>query len=112
MQNKSLEGTGHTFERIRNIVRKVPKGKVATYGDIAKMSGVKDARIVGWILSKNHNPDVPCHRILKKGGFLVENYAFGDIDTEKQKLLEEGIIFKDQYQVDLVSSHWEPQVVY
>jgi len=56
------------FGKIKNIVAKIPKGKVAYYGQIAGLVGLTDARIVGWALRGNHDPMVPCHRVLKKDG--------------------------------------------
>ncbi len=95
------------FDRIKKIVSRIAKGKVATYGQIASMAGISDARVVGWALSGNHDPKVPCHRVLKKGGFIVQNYAFGDWEEERKKLLAEGIIFKKEKQVDIERHLWD-----
>jgi len=95
------------FDKIRNIVKQIPKGKVATYGQIAKLVGTKDARKVGWALCKNEDPEIPCHRVLKKGGHLAENYAFGNWQIGKQKLLEEGIEFIAERQVDMDKCQWD-----
>jgi methylated-DNA-protein-cysteine methyltransferase-like protein len=95
------------FDEIRSIVKQIPKGKVATYGQIAELVGTKDARKVGWALCKNEDPKIPCHRVLKKGGFLVENYAFGDWHDEKAKLINEGIEFIHEKQVDMEKYQWK-----
>jgi len=95
------------FTRIHAIVAQIPAGNVATYGQIAELACTKDARKVGWALCNNHNPDIPCHRVLKKGGFLVENYAFGDWHDEKAKLTNEGITFIDEKQVDMDKHQWD-----
>lgn len=97
------------FEIIREIVSKIPEGKVSTYGQIAELAGIKDARKVGWALCKNDNPLIPCHRVLKKGGFLAENYAFGDWQIEREKLLAEGITFIKEKQVDIEKHLWKPR---
>jgi methylated-DNA-protein-cysteine methyltransferase related protein len=106
MQNKTKPVKLNLFTRIHEIVAQIPKGKVATYGQIAELAGTKDARKVGWALCKNEDPKIPCHRVLKKGGFLVENYAFGDWQDEKAKLMNEGINFIAEKQVDIEKHKW------
>ncbi|HLP44091.1 MAG TPA: MGMT family protein [Candidatus Nanoarchaeia archaeon] len=94
-------------EKIYNIAAKIPKGKVATYGQLATIAGNPQAsRVVG--LSMKTNPDmntVPCHRVVASDGKLT-GYAFGKgIVTKKEKLLEEGVVFKGD-RVDLAISKW------
>ncbi len=96
-----------TFEKIREIISKIPKGKVTTYGDIAKALKLKDARLVGWALWGNQNPDVPCHRIVKKGGFLAKNYSLGGWQEQKRRLKNEGIDFIKKDQVDLQKHYYQ-----
>ncbi|KKQ36091.1 MAG: Methylated-DNA/protein-cysteine methyltransferase [candidate division WS6 bacterium GW2011_GWA2_37_6] len=100
--------SNNLFAAVRDIVRQIPAGKVATYGQIAKIAGIKDARKVGWALCKNLNPEIPCHRVLKKGGILVDNYAFGDWHDEKAKLISEGVTFIKEKKVDIKKHLWEP----
>ncbi|MBX4198340.1 MGMT family protein [Candidatus Parcubacteria bacterium] len=93
-------------QRVYTIAQQIPKGKVATYGQLAKMAGSpRAARAVG--MSMKCNPDasiIPCHRVVASNGRLV-GYAFGGIQTKKQKLLNEGVAFiKDT--VDLNVSQW------
>ena len=58
-------------ERVKNIVRKIPKGKTMTYKQIAQMAGSKNAsRAVGSIMSKNYDPDIPCHRVIRNDGAI------------------------------------------
>lgn len=75
------------FEKIYKVVRKIPKGKVATYGGIAllvteKLKNLKTEkqitpRLVGMALHKNPDPkNIPCHRVVNRNGKLAENYAF------------------------------------
>ncbi len=64
------------FDQVYGVVRKIPKGKVATYGQIAEILGTKDARKVGWALHANRSADVPCHRVVNKDGRLAPNFAF------------------------------------
>lgn len=90
-----------TFEKIYQIVGKIPKGKVVTYGMVAKMAGTSP-RIVGFALHQNPDPKtIPCHRVVGKDGCLAKNYAFGGLREHKRRLLAEGVKFKSQTNVDL-----------
>lgn len=89
------------FDQVYGTVRKIPLGQVTTYGEIAKHLGLKDARVIGWALHANKNPQIPCHRVVNKEGRLARNYAFGGWKKQKEKLLEEGISFKSESNVDL-----------
>jgi len=89
------------FEKVYKIVSNVPQGKVTTYGEIAKVLGTRDARSVGWALHANSDPTIPCHRVVNKEGRVASGYAFGGAGVQRKKLLKEGVIFKNQMQVDL-----------
>ncbi len=89
------------FERAYKVVRKIPEGKVSTYGDIAQTLGTKDARKVGWALHANRDIKTPCHRVVNKDGRLAPGYAFGGPDEQKNKLLAEGVGFINELNVDL-----------
>lgn len=96
------------FNKIKAKVAQIPKGKVATYGQIASLAGVKDARVVGWAMHGNtDNEKVPCHRVVNAEGFVAENYAFDGWKEQKIKLTEEGVTFKSEKQVDLQKHLWE-----
>ncbi len=82
----------NNIEKVYTVVRKIPKGKVATYGQIAKLSGIKSPRLVGSMLHKNIDPvTIPCHRVVNSKGKLALRYAFGGITGQKEKLRSEGI---------------------
>ena len=56
-------------EKVYEVVKKIPKGKVLTYKEVAKMAGnIKASRAVGNILHKNHSPKIPCHRVIRSDG--------------------------------------------
>lgn len=78
-------------ERVHEEVRKIPKGRTATYTEIAARAGSPGAaRAVGSVLRKNFNPDIPCHRVIRSDGSLGR-YNRGD--TEKERILrEEGAL--------------------
>jgi methylated-DNA-protein-cysteine methyltransferase-like protein len=89
------------FNRVYEIVRKIPKGKVMTYGEIANILGTKDARRVGHALHANSDPKTPCHRVVNKDGRLAPGYAFGGPNEQRAKLLAEGVDFKDNLHVKM-----------
>lgn len=93
-------------EQVYKVVKRIPKGYVLTYGDIAKLAGVKNPRTVGQILHKN--PDqttIPCHRVVNASGQLSRNFAFGGIKLQANKLIKEGVEVKN-YRVDLKKFLW------
>lgn len=89
------------FEKVYSAVKKIPEGKVATYGQIAKEMGTKDARKVGWALHANKDPKTPCHRVVDKKGRLAPNFAFNGAKEQRLRLEKEGVEFKDEMHVDL-----------
>jgi len=89
-------------------VGKIPKGKVCTYGRIAKMAGINSARPVGNWLHTHGQPItvVPCHRVVNSKGELSKNFgAKGKIKTQKKRLEEEGVEVKN-FRVDLEKFLW------
>lgn len=100
------------YQKVYCVVSMIPKGKVATYGQIAKLIGTRDARKVGWALSGNKSSQVPCHRVVNKEGELAENFGkslpVGEgWGKQKRKLLLEGVAFVDEKRVDLKKHQWE-----
>lgn len=79
---------------VYNLIQKIPKGKVVTYGTIAKTLKLKSARMVGQILHQNIDREsIPCHRVVFKDGNLASGYAFGGTQAQKNILLAEGVLF-------------------
>jgi len=97
-----------TFQRIREMVVQIPRGKVATYGEIAGLVGIRDARVVGWALRGNQDPRVPCHRVIKADGSLAPNFSLGTWREQKRRLKTDGIAFVSQMKVDLKRHLWKP----
>ncbi len=86
----------NTFDKIYKAVEKIPKGKVSTYGQIAKYVGISNPRVVGFALHVNKDPDnIPCHRVVNKKGELASGYAFGGLDVQRQLLEQEGVKFEN-----------------
>lgn len=91
---------------VYNLVRKIPKGKVTTYGYIGSVLNI-NPRQVGRILHNNPDPGtIPCHRIVNYKGELAGNFAFGGINGQRKKLEEEGVKFS-QNKIDLNKYLWE-----
>jgi methylated-DNA-protein-cysteine methyltransferase related protein len=94
----------NTFQAVYKAVEKIPRGKVTTYGEIAKYIGIRNPRVVGYALHVNKNTDlVPCHRVVTKQGELAKGYAFGGPDIQRKLLESEGVMFEEN-QVDLSHS--------
>ena len=95
-------------KRIYEVVKKIPKGKVATYGQVAELAGDKRmARAVGNALHKNPDPDnIPCFRVVNAKGELAGEFAFGGAG-EQAKLLEADGIEVTDGRVDLEKYQWK-----
>ena len=77
-------------DRVREVVRKIPKGKVLTYKEVARRSGnVNASRAVGNIMRKNFDPKIPCHRVIKSDGSMG-GYNRGGINKKREILQKEG----------------------
>ncbi len=93
------------FEKVYNIVSNIPKGKVATYGLIAKKININNPKVVGFALHRNMNPNkIPCHRVVYSTGKLSSGYAFGGVKKQKEKLKQEGVFFIGKGLVNLKRS--------
>lgn len=92
------------FERVYAAVKKIPKGRVSTYGRIAEMIGTRDARRVGHALHANTDPSCPCHRVVFSDGCLASGYAFGGAEIQRKKLEGEGITFTKDGTVDIMKN--------
>ena len=96
------------YDLVYENVKRIPKGKVATYGQIAMMCGSPRAsRVVGSALHKNPTPViVPCHRVVNRFGGLAPDFAFGGKDKQKELLESEGVSVDHEYKVDLEKYLW------
>src|SRR5690242_17230913 len=94
-------------EKVYEILRHVPKGKVATYGQLAELAGSPGAaRAVGMCMKINPDaPRTPCHRVVASNGKLTGYSAGEGVKTKKQMLLDEGVKFTGD-KVNLIMSQW------
>lgn len=94
------------FERVYDAVRRIPRGRVATYGQIARMIGSpRAARAVGYALSAAP-ADVPCHRVVSRQGGLSEAFSPCGRETHRLLLEMEGVAFRPDGTVDLETCLW------
>jgi len=98
----------NTFERIYAQVRRIPEGRVATYGQIALMAGnPRWSQVVGYALHVNPDPQsIPCHRVVNRFGELSPAFAFGGKNRQAELLSREGVGFLDDGRVDLKKHLW------
>ena len=93
--------------QVWKITKKIPKGKVVTYGQIASLISTKFVpRLVGFVLHQNKDPNVPCHRVVNRAGKIAQNYVYGGLSEQKKKLESENVKFRDKMHVDLKKYQW------
>ncbi len=99
----------NTFNKIYDVVRKIPRGKVCTYGCVAAMAGnPRWSRVVGYALHVNPEPGkIPCHRVVTKNGEVSKAFAFRGENMQRILLAEEGIEFLDDGRVDMKRFAWQ-----
>ena len=91
------------FEKIYEVVKTIPGGRVATYGQVALLAGnPRWARVVGYALHNNPSPDtIPCHRVVNREGKVAEAFVFGGGEAQRSLLEKEGIKFEADGRIDL-----------
>ncbi|HWR07289.1 MGMT family protein [Sporomusa sp.] len=95
-------------DKVYEFVRQIPEGKVASYGQIAYMTGSwRASRAVGYALHRNpYQGKVPCHRVVFKDGRLAAGFIFGGQDVQRQLLEAEGVVFTADGRVDMDKCCW------
>ena len=98
------------FLNVIEVVKLIPKGRVTTYGRIAKYLGsVKSSRSVGWALNNIKLDDtIPAHRVVNRNGLLTGRSNFPKPDFMKNKLMAEGVSIDDNCVVNLNKYIWDP----
>ena len=93
----------NTFEKIYEVVRGIPRGRVATYGQVARLAGNPHwARVVGYALHSNPDPDtIPCHRVVNRDGRVAAAFVFGGGPVQRSLLESEGVCFEPDGSIDL-----------
>lgn len=100
--------TASFFERVYEVVRQIPPGRVATYGQIARLLGEPHAaRTVGWAMRASTDPTVPWHRVVNAQGRISAEGTRREGPLQHALLEEEGVDFDDRGRVDLGLYRWE-----
>ena len=98
------------FDKVYEVVAKIPYGKVTTYGAIAEVCGIRSAaRTVGWALNGAAASGLPCHRVVNRFGALTGKVHFGDPNLMEELLRAEGVNFLDDGCVDMEKHLWKPK---
>lgn len=98
---------GQVFTAFYEIVRQIPSGKVATYGQVARLAGMpRCSRTVGYAMSGCRDPAVPCHRVVDRFGGTKACFDIHGPGTQRALLEAEGVAFRPDGTVDLAQSQW------
>ena len=104
---------GDFSNRVFEVVRRIPRGKVASYGQVGRLIGApRSARYVGYALHANPDPgaevnNIPCHRVVFKDGGLCTGFAFGGPEIQREMLEAVGVAFADDTHVDMDACQWD-----
>jgi methylated-DNA-protein-cysteine methyltransferase-like protein len=100
-----------SYEAIYAVVRQIPEGKVATYGQVAELASLPgQARLVGYALYRVQAPDVPWHRVINAKGEISQSpFRYGSDDAQRSLLEQEGIQFSASGKVSLRDYRWQPE---
>ena len=98
------------FDKVYAIARKIPYGRVTSYGAIAKYLGsARSARMVGWAMNASHfDESVPAHRVVNRTGVLTGKHHFDGTNLMQQLLESEGIVIRDAKIIDFDAVFWDP----
>ena len=98
------------FEKVYQVARLIPEGRVTSYGAIAKYLGAaRSARMVGWAMNGSGNMnDIPAHRVVNKAGLLTGKHHFDGTNLMQQLLEGEGVEIVDNQIVNLEKYFWDP----
>lgn len=97
------------FEKVYEVARLIPYGRVTSYGAIAKYLGAaRSARMVGYAMNSSHGKDVPAHRVVNRKGLLTGKHHFEGTNLMQQLLESEGITVVENQVKDFDELFWDP----
>ena len=111
LKNKNFMVEDDFYKKVYMTVRKVPYGRVTTYGAIAKFIGApSSSRVVGWALNSSHNDSsIPAHRVVNRNGLLTGKHHFFGRDLMEQLLQNEGVNVIDNQVQEFEAKFWKPE---
>ncbi|WNH08327.1 MGMT family protein [Thalassobellus suaedae] len=105
MQQETL----NFFDKVFEVARQIPYGRVTSYGAIAKYLGAaRSARMVGYAMNGSHNKDVPAHRVVNRKGLLTGKHHFDGTNLMQQLLESEGVKVVENQIQDFDAIFWDP----
>ena len=108
---KNSKNPDSFFEKVYEVARLIPKGRVTSFGAIARYLGTAgSARMVGWAMNGAHNQTlpVPAQRVVNRNGLLTGKHHFGSPDMMRQLLENEGVHIENDVVVDFKKLFWDP----
>jgi len=104
-----LKDNSGFFDRVYEVCREIPEGRVTSYGAIAKSLGAaRSARMVGWAMNNSHDKNVPAHRVVNRNGMLSGKHHFSGTNAMQQLLEAEGVEVKELQVVNFKELFWDP----
>ena len=105
-----MEKSENFFDKVYEVAKLIPFGRVTSYGAIAKYLGAaKSARMVGWAMNASHTNDtVPAHRVVNRNGLLTGKFHFDGTNLMQQLLESEGISIKENQVQNFDQLFWDP----
>ena len=111
MKNAEADSGPSFFEKVFEVVKQIPHGRVTSYGAIANYLGSRgSARMVGWAMNaSHHSPEqIPAHRVVNRIGLLTGKYHFGSPYMMEQLLKNEGAVIEDDLILNFKEMFWNP----
>jgi methylated-DNA-protein-cysteine methyltransferase-like protein len=111
MRRQNPKDNNDFFQRVYDVTKLIPYGRITSYGAIAQFLGSgRSARMVGWALNVSHSrPEfIPAHRVVNRNGLLTGKHHFGNTSTMQQLLVNEGIIVEDDRIINFKEKFWDP----
>ena len=99
------------FQRVYDLVRLIPRGRLTSYGAIARCLGSpQSSRMVGWAMNQSHSQTtfVPAHRVVNRQGLLTGKHHFGSPDMMKELLENEGAVVENDRVINFKEMFWDP----
>lgn len=105
-----MEKSENFFDKVYEVAKLIPFGRVTSYGAIAKYLGAaKSARMVGWAMNASHNKEeIPAHRVVNSNGLLTGKLHFDGTNLMQQLLENEGVIIKENQVQNFDQLFWDP----